>query len=93
MTTNEVHDTSGDTELQQAAVGEDHETSNKVRDGTKHSAEIKVEDNQHPHPHSNGSDAVALKSPWYGMPIYRPPRQRQRWGDQQYHPHTNWGDM
>ena len=27
-----------------------------------------------------------------GMPLYTPPRQRQRWGDHQQHPHTNWGD-
>lgn len=25
--------------------------------------------------------------------LYLPPKQRQRWGDHQVHPHTNWGDI
>lgn len=25
------------------------------------------------------------------MPLYSFPKQRQRWGDTQLHPHTNWG--
>jgi hypothetical protein len=27
------------------------------------------------------------------MPIYTHCQQRQRWGDTQLHPHTNWGDV
>ena len=27
------------------------------------------------------------------MPLYSHPKQRQRWGDTQLHPHTNWGDV
>lgn len=27
------------------------------------------------------------------MPWYRPPRQRQRWGQEQAIPHTEWGDI
>lgn len=27
------------------------------------------------------------------VPLYAPPRQRQRWGDEQVAPHTNWGDI
>ena len=27
------------------------------------------------------------------MPLYSHPQQRQRWGDTQLHPHTNWGDV
>ena len=30
--------------------------------------------------------ASVIRVPWY-----RPPSQRQRWGDTQMHPHTNWG--
>jgi hypothetical protein len=25
------------------------------------------------------------------MPLFTPPKQRQRWGDNQVHPHTDWG--
>jgi hypothetical protein len=27
------------------------------------------------------------------MPFFSHPQQRQRWGDAQLHPHTNWGDI
>ena len=27
------------------------------------------------------------------MAFYFPPRQRQRWGDSQHAPHTDWGDI
>ena len=27
------------------------------------------------------------------MPLFSRPKQRQRWGDNQAHPHTDWGDI
>jgi hypothetical protein len=27
------------------------------------------------------------------MPLFSRPKQRQRWGDNQVHPHTDWGDI
>jgi hypothetical protein len=39
-------------------------------------------DEHHPASHDDGP-----------LPLYAPPRQRQRWGDAQVAPHTNWGDI
>ncbi|KAL7564133.1 hypothetical protein ACA910_021108 [Epithemia clementina (nom. ined.)] len=41
----------------------------------------------HHHHHHHGSSSGK------GMPFYRPPRQRQRWSDNQLAPHTEWGDI
>jgi hypothetical protein len=43
------------------------------------------QDAHHHHPASHDDDAP--------LPFYAPPRQRQRWGDAQVAPHTNWGDV
>lgn len=32
------------------------------------------------------------QSPDFSFPFFTKPVQRQRWGDTQIHPHTNWGD-
>jgi hypothetical protein len=40
----------------------------------------------HPSPHSHHAHNGEV-------PFYAPPHQRQRWGDTQVAPHTNWGDL
>ena len=47
------------------------------------------DDNGHPHYGHDHNDGGKVTS----MPFYRPPRQRQRWSDNQLAPHTEWGDI
>lgn len=49
-----------------------------------------VNDPAHDHPNDgdHGHDDTAG-----AMPLYMPPRQRQRWGEKQHAVHNNWGDI
>jgi Bacterial low temperature requirement A protein (LtrA) len=42
---------------------------------------------QHPHEHNEGHHEEGP------LVFFAPPRQRQRWGETQVAPHTNWGDI
>lgn len=45
------------------------------------------------HHNSHTSHAAHDADDTDDIPCYTPPRQRQRWGDTQIAPHTNWGDI
>jgi hypothetical protein len=46
-----------------------------------------------PIPHNNNDQHHHDSDDHDNMPWYLPPRQRQRWGDTQHPPHTDWGDI
>jgi hypothetical protein len=50
----------------------------------EHHAGTAAANGGHGHDHDQGPE---------DLPFYSPPRQRQRWGDTQIAPHTNWGDI
>lgn len=45
------------------------------------------------HQHSSMEEFNNALSRYILMPVFSHPKQRQRWGDTQLHPHTNWGDI
>jgi hypothetical protein len=47
----------------------------------------------HDHHHHDDHHSASHNEVSPSLPLYAPPRQRQRWGDAQVAPHTNWGDI
>jgi len=50
-------------------------------------------DHTQPHPHRRDDHDDHAAPLHHLFDLYSPPRQRQRWGDRQMHPHKNWGDI
>lgn len=78
---------------------DDHLNNNQREDDPQKPRAVEGQYNavQHDHHHHHNSSDPAHAHEHEHDPgdisFYAPPRQRQRWGDPQVAPHTNWGDI